>query len=38
MWVILTVIVFYSARWFAKRYPHPLNNPLLLSVIPILMA
>ena len=40
MWVILTVIVFYSARWFAKRFPHPINNPLLLSVfivIPILM-
>ncbi|MDD9197351.1 CidB/LrgB family autolysis modulator [Aliivibrio sp. S3MY1] len=41
MWVILTVIVFYSARWFAKRFPHPINNPLLLSVfivIPILMV
>ncbi len=41
MWVILTVIVFYSARWFTKRFPHPLNNPLLLSVfiiIPILVV
>ncbi len=32
MWIMLTIIVFYMARWFAKRYPHPLNNPLLISI------
>ena len=32
MWIIFTIIVFYIARWFAKRFPHPLNNPLLLSI------
>lgn len=39
-WLLATLIVFYSARFFATKVKNPINNPLLVSVcilIPILI-
>jgi predicted murein hydrolase (TIGR00659 family) len=40
MWIILTLVVFYLARAFARKYPHPLNSAFLISmfiIIPTLL-
>ncbi len=33
MWLLLTLLVFFSARAIAARVKHPLANPLLLSLL-----
>lgn len=41
MWLIITLCVFYSARWFSNKVSHPINNPILVSLfilIPLLLA
>lgn len=40
LWLLLSIIVFFTARFIAKKAQHPLVNPLLLSIviiIPILL-
>ena len=39
MWLIVTLLVFFSARWVAQKCNTPLANPLLISIgllIPLL--
>ncbi len=33
IWLVLTIVVFYSARYFTQRIRHPLSNPLLVSLV-----
>lgn len=40
IWMFATLFIFYSARIFASKVKHPVNNPLLVSMcilIPILL-
>ncbi|CAH0533163.1 Inner membrane protein YohK [Vibrio stylophorae] len=32
IWLFATFAIFYTARWFAMKWRHPLNNPLLITV------
>ncbi|GLT16469.1 membrane protein [Vibrio zhanjiangensis] len=36
MWLIFTVVVFFSARWLCQKVRNPLMNPLLVSLIVII--
>lgn len=36
MWLLLTIAVFFFARWFCQKCKTPLANPLLLSVVIII--
>lgn len=41
MWLVITLCTFYAARWFSKKVPHPINNPILISLlvlIPLLLT
>ncbi|WP_087022357.1 CidB/LrgB family autolysis modulator [Thaumasiovibrio subtropicus] len=33
IWLVLTLVVFYSCRFLAQRVKHPLSNPLLFSLL-----
>jgi predicted murein hydrolase (TIGR00659 family) len=33
MWLLVTIVVFFSARWICQRVNSPLMNPLLISLI-----
>ena len=33
MWLLVTIIVFFSARWICQRTNSPLMNPLLISLV-----
>ncbi|MFA0513196.1 CidB/LrgB family autolysis modulator [Vibrio breoganii] len=40
MWLLLSIVVYFIARFFAKKAHHPLANPLLISlaiIIPFLL-
>ncbi|MCW8335346.1 CidB/LrgB family autolysis modulator [Vibrio paucivorans] len=40
MWLLVTIIVFFFARWVSQKFNNPILNPLLISVaiiIPILV-
>ncbi|MBU2897723.1 CidB/LrgB family autolysis modulator [Vibrio hepatarius] len=36
MWLIFTIIVFFSARWLSQKVRNPLLNPLLISLAAII--
>ncbi|WP_341662209.1 CidB/LrgB family autolysis modulator [Vibrio sp.] len=36
MWLILTLAVFFSARWISQKVRNPLMNPLLISLVVII--
>ncbi|MGY3569871.1 CidB/LrgB family autolysis modulator [Vibrio paucivorans] len=40
MWLLVTIIVFFFARWVSQKFNNPILNPLLISIaiiIPILV-
>ncbi|MGF1723903.1 CidB/LrgB family autolysis modulator [Photobacterium nomapromontoriensis] len=36
IWLVTTLVVFYSARYLSKRFQHPIINPLLISLLVII--